>query len=115
MGDETLFRDTEVFDIDYIPEQFSFRDGQMRELTFSAGERDLLRLIAEESRGCNGILTTGDLFRTAKGRFPSGSSLFHERIGKLENLRIIDTRSARSRGRIREVILRYDAEEVLGL
>ena len=34
MWDETLFRDPEVFEIDYIPEQFSHRDAQIRELVF---------------------------------------------------------------------------------
>ena len=34
MWDESLFRDPEVFEIDYIPEQFEFRDTQMQELAF---------------------------------------------------------------------------------
>ena len=34
MWDETLFRDPEVLEIDYVPEQFEFRDAQMRELAF---------------------------------------------------------------------------------
>ncbi|MDD1702269.1 MAG: ORC1-type DNA replication protein [Methanoregula sp.] len=34
MWDESLFRDPEVFEIDYVPEQFEFRDDQMRELAF---------------------------------------------------------------------------------
>jgi cell division control protein 6 len=34
MWDETLFRDPEVLEIDYVPEQFEFRDEQMRELAF---------------------------------------------------------------------------------
>ena len=34
MWDESLFRDPEVFEIDYVPEQFEFRDAQMRELAF---------------------------------------------------------------------------------
>jgi cell division control protein 6 len=34
MWDETLFRDPEIFEIDYIPEQFNYRDTQMRELAF---------------------------------------------------------------------------------
>ncbi len=34
MWDETLFRDPEVFEIDYVPEQFNFRETQMRELAF---------------------------------------------------------------------------------
>jgi len=34
MWDETLFRDSEVFEIDYVPEQFNHRETQMRELAF---------------------------------------------------------------------------------
>nr|WP_321349820.1 ORC1-type DNA replication protein [uncultured Methanoregula sp.] len=34
MWDETLFRDPEVLEIDYLPEQFEYRDSQMRELAF---------------------------------------------------------------------------------
>jgi cell division control protein 6 len=34
MWDETLFRDPEVFEIDFIPEQFNHRENQMRELAF---------------------------------------------------------------------------------
>lgn len=34
MWDETLFRDPEVFEFDYVPEQFQFREDQMRELAF---------------------------------------------------------------------------------
>ncbi|MBP2133348.1 cell division control protein 6 [Methanomicrobium sp. W14] len=36
MWDETLFRDIEVFETDYIPEQFNFRDSQVRELAINA-------------------------------------------------------------------------------
>jgi len=34
MWDETLFRDPEVFEFDYVPGQFQFRENQMRELAF---------------------------------------------------------------------------------
>ncbi|MDD1706805.1 MAG: cell division control protein 6, partial [Methanoregulaceae archaeon] len=34
MWDETLFRDLEVFEIDYVPGQFNHREIQMRELAF---------------------------------------------------------------------------------
>jgi len=33
-AEESLFRNQEVFDPDYTPEQFEFRDSQMKELTF---------------------------------------------------------------------------------
>ncbi|MDD1679837.1 MAG: ORC1-type DNA replication protein [Methanomicrobiales archaeon] len=35
--DETLFKDMEVFEIDYVPEQFRHRETQMRELAFQIG------------------------------------------------------------------------------
>ncbi|NYT06211.1 MAG: ORC1-type DNA replication protein [Methanomicrobiales archaeon] len=34
MWDETLFRDPEVFEIDFVPDQFDYRDTQLRELAF---------------------------------------------------------------------------------
>jgi cell division control protein 6 len=34
MWNETLFRDAEVFEFDYVPDQFQFRENQMRELAF---------------------------------------------------------------------------------
>ncbi|HWQ65921.1 MAG TPA: ORC1-type DNA replication protein [Methanospirillum sp.] len=34
MWEETLFRDPDVFEIDYIPDQFNYRENQMRELAF---------------------------------------------------------------------------------
>ena len=33
-ADETLFRDQDVFDPDYTPEQFEFRDAQLKEMSF---------------------------------------------------------------------------------
>ena len=35
MWDQTLFRDIEVFDIDYVPEQFDYRDEQIERLAFA--------------------------------------------------------------------------------
>ncbi len=32
--DETLFRDPEVFELDFVPEQFHHRENQMRALAF---------------------------------------------------------------------------------
>ncbi len=34
MSDQTLFRDRDVFDNDYLPDQFEYRDTQLRELAF---------------------------------------------------------------------------------
>ncbi|HPP78920.1 ORC1-type DNA replication protein [Methanospirillum sp.] len=50
MWDETLFRDPDVFEIDYIPDQFHYRESQMRELAF------LLRPGIKGSRPLNSIL-----------------------------------------------------------
>lgn len=50
MWDETLFRDPDVFEIDYVPEQFNHRETQMRELAF------LLRPGVKGSRPLNAIL-----------------------------------------------------------
>lgn len=57
MWDETLFRDIEVFEIDYMPEQFDFRDSQIRELAINvkpglAGARPLNTI-------CKGLPGTG--------------------------------------------------------
>jgi cell division control protein 6 len=50
MWDETLFRDPDVFEIDYIPDQFLYRESQMRELAF------LIRPGTKGSRPLNAIL-----------------------------------------------------------
>ncbi|HJJ49923.1 MAG TPA: ORC1-type DNA replication protein [Methanocorpusculum sp.] len=36
MWDQTLFRDIEVFDISFVPEQFDYRDAQIERLAFAA-------------------------------------------------------------------------------
>jgi Cdc6-related protein, AAA superfamily ATPase len=33
--DQTLFKDIEVFDIDYVPDQFQFRETQMEQMAFA--------------------------------------------------------------------------------
>lgn len=50
MWDETLFRDPDVFEIDYIPDQFNHRETQMRDLAY------LLRPGTKGSRPLNSIL-----------------------------------------------------------
>ena len=57
MWDETLFRDPEVLEIDYIPEQFEFRDDQMRELAFQI--RPGLRGGRPMNSVCKGLPGTG--------------------------------------------------------
>ncbi len=57
MWDETLFRDPEVFEIDYIPEQFNHRDTQIQELAFQA--RPGLRGGRPLNTICRGLPGTG--------------------------------------------------------
>lgn len=57
MWDETLFRDPEVLEIDYVPEQFEFRDPQMRELAFQI--RPALRGGRPLNTVCKGLPGTG--------------------------------------------------------
>jgi cell division control protein 6 len=57
MWDETLFRDPEVLEIDYVPEQFEFRDTQMQELAFQI--RPALRGGRPLNTVCKGLPGTG--------------------------------------------------------
>jgi cell division control protein 6 len=57
MWDETLFRDPEVFEIDYVPEQFNYRDDQMKELAFQI--RPSLRGGRPLNTVCRGLPGTG--------------------------------------------------------
>ena len=57
MWDETLFRDPEVLEIDYVPEQFEFRDTQMQELAFQI--RPALRGGRPLNTICKGLPGTG--------------------------------------------------------
>jgi cell division control protein 6 len=57
MWDGSLFRDPEVFEIDYVPDQFEFRDTQMRELAFQI--RPGLRGGRPLNTICKGLPGTG--------------------------------------------------------
>jgi archaeal cell division control protein 6 len=57
MWDETLFRDPNVLEIDYVPEQFEFRDTQMKELAFQI--RPGLRGGRPLNTICKGLPGTG--------------------------------------------------------
>jgi cell division control protein 6 len=57
MWDETLFRDPEVFEIDYVPEQFNYRETQMKELAFQV--RPGLRGGRPLNTVCRGLPGTG--------------------------------------------------------
>ncbi|MDN7012336.1 ORC1-type DNA replication protein [Methanoculleus sp. FWC-SCC3] len=57
MWDETLFRDPEVFEIDYLPEQFNHRDAQIQELAFQV--KPGLRGARPLNTICRGLPGTG--------------------------------------------------------
>ncbi len=55
--DETLFRDPEVFDPDFVPEQFNFREEQLKELAFQL--RPGLQGARPMNTVCRGLPGTG--------------------------------------------------------
>jgi len=57
MWDETLFRDPDVFELDYIPDQFNYRETQMHEL--AACIRPALRGARPLNSICRGLPGTG--------------------------------------------------------
>jgi cell division control protein 6 len=57
MWDETLFREPEVFELDYVPEQFQHREDQMRELAFQV--RPGLKGARPLNTVCRGLPGTG--------------------------------------------------------
>ncbi|GAB6284665.1 MAG: ORC1-type DNA replication protein [Methanoregula sp.] len=57
MWDESLFRDSDAFEFDYMPDQFEFRDTQMRELAFQI--RPALRGGRPLNTVCKGLPGTG--------------------------------------------------------
>ncbi|MDV2481649.1 ORC1-type DNA replication protein [Methanoculleus sp. Wushi-C6] len=57
MWDETLFRDPEVFEIDYVPEQFNHRDAQIQEIAFQV--KPGLRGVRPLNTICRGLPGTG--------------------------------------------------------
>ena len=64
MWDETLFRDPEVFEIDYVPEQFNHREAQIQELAFQI--RPGLRGGRPLNTICRGIPGTGKDYHVKK-------------------------------------------------
>ncbi|MDD1669950.1 MAG: ORC1-type DNA replication protein [Methanomicrobiales archaeon] len=57
MWDETLFREPEVFELDYVPEQFQHREEQMKELAFQV--RPGLKGARPLNTVCRGLPGTG--------------------------------------------------------
>jgi cell division control protein 6 len=57
MWDETLFREPEVFELDYVPDQFQHREDQMKELAFQV--RPGLKGARPLNTVCRGLPGTG--------------------------------------------------------
>jgi cell division control protein 6 len=57
MWDETLFREPEVFELDYVPEQFQHREDQMKELAFQV--RPGMKGARPLNTVCRGLPGTG--------------------------------------------------------
>jgi cell division control protein 6 len=57
MWDETLFREPEVFELDYVPDQFQHREDQMRELAFQV--RPGMKGARPLNTVCRGLPGTG--------------------------------------------------------
>lgn len=104
-------------DVTHSLSSFGAKDVHLREAVaaLSPEEKKLLQVIAEESRSNVGVLTSGILYKLAKEKFPIGYTIFYERLEKFDSMRIIDLRSVRAKGRTREIVLRYGADEVLGV
>lgn len=71
MWDQTLFKDIEVFDIDYVPEQFEFRDEQLQALAYAvrpalAGSR-VLNCVCRGVPGTGKTTTVKKLFEEIEG------------------------------------------------
>jgi len=88
LADETLFRNPEVFEIDYIPEDFMFRDNEMRTLSFC------LKPALSKQRPLNALL----FGKPATGKTTSIRKVFEEFSSKSEkavfthiNCKVYDT------------------------
>lgn len=83
----------------------------VRAAGLSAGERALLRGIAERSRE-GADMASGAVFEEVQDYLPVGRTTYHERLKRLAEAGIVDLVPGVGRGREREVRLRYDPEEV---
>ncbi|NLA39082.1 MAG: ORC1-type DNA replication protein [Methanomicrobiales archaeon] len=91
MWDETLFRDPDVFEIDYIPEQFNHRDTQIRELAFQV--RPGLRGGRPLNTICRGLPGTGKT-TSVKKIFAEVEDVTHRLVPIYINCQIENTRFA---------------------
>ncbi|RXE56037.1 cell division control protein 6 [Methanoculleus taiwanensis] len=81
--------------------------------SLSAGERRLLRRIAELSREQTEPLTSGAVYAEVKGTLKIGYTAFFKRLCKLDSLRLVTLIRVQSGGRSSEIMLRYEAEKVV--
>jgi cell division control protein 6 len=79
----------------------------------SAGERVLLRRIAELSQEQAGPLVSGAIYAGAKDTPEVSYTAFFQRLRKLDSLRLVDLIQVQAGGRTSEVMLRYPPEKVV--
>jgi hypothetical protein len=58
-------------------------------------------------------MTSGAVFRSAKESMRMSYTFFLERLKKFEEMRLAELRAVTGRGRMREIVPRYDAETVV--
>jgi len=84
--------------------------------SLSPGERavlDAVLAVEEEGRG-EQPATAGAVYARLCGRERIGYSTFHERLGKLEFLRLLDLEVRQEKVRTREIFVREGVEEMVG-
>jgi len=79
----------------------------------SAGERMLLRRIAELSQEQAGPLVSGAIYTAGEDTPKGGYTTFFQRLQKLDALRLVDLVRVHAGGRTSEVVLRYPPEKVV--
>jgi cell division control protein 6 len=88
---------------------------QTRAANLSEGERALLSRIAEAARDADADMTTGAVFEAVQEYVPIGKTTYHTRLKRLEDMGLVNLLPRTDRGQTREILLRYDADEVLAV
>ncbi|MDN7024104.1 ORC1-type DNA replication protein [Methanoculleus sp. FWC-SCC1] len=86
---------------------------QTRAANLSESERALLSRIAEAARDGGAEVTSGAVYEAAQEYAPIGKTTYNARLKRLEEAGIVDLLLRTGRGRTREILLRYDPEQVL--
>ncbi len=86
---------------------------QIQAANLSEGERVLLSRIAELARDTDLDMTAGAVYEAAQEYLPIGKTTYHTRLRRLEEAGVVDLLLRTDRGRTREIVLRYDPDEVL--